>query len=279
MGTGDGLDGMGAQAGTRNIRLVLAYDGTPYIGWQVQPQGPTVQSVLQDALRLITGHETAVKGSGRTDAGVHALAQVANFRTGSPMRTESFVPALNSVLPPTIAVMSADEVDDAFDAQFSAVEKTYRYRIVNSKTKSPFEHHRSWHINTILDIESMASSCTHLIGQHDFSSFRASGCVATNPVRNLSGCSMCISGDVLTLELTANGFLRQMVRNIVGTLVEIGRGRFSTGDVAGILAARDRTRAGVAAPPHGLYLVRVGYPGLTPAGHPPPGSGCGVVPQ
>ena len=245
---------------SRNIRLVLAYDGTPYLGWQVQPQGPTVQSVLQEGLKTVTSEHVAVKGSGRTDAGVHALGQVANFHTLSTLSPQSFVNALNSVLPQTIAVIAADEVDLTFDAQFSAVNKLYRYRVVNTQNRSPFELNRAWHINTQLDIESMSNAASILLGYKDFSSFRATGCAARDPVRTLRCCDVVREGDIITFQLEADGFLRHMVRNIVGTLVDVGRHRFSTDCFAAIFDARDRTRAGIAAPPHGLYLVRVDYP-------------------
>lgn len=245
---------------SRNIRIVVAYDGTPYLGWQVQPQGPTLQSVLQDSLKIITGEQITVKGSGRTDAGVHALGQVANFHTLSTIDPHGFIQALNSVLPPTVAVVGADEVDDSFDAQFSAVSKLYRYRVLNSHCRSPFELHKAWNINTKLDVELMLSVSHILLGKKDFSSFRASGCVARFPVRTISRCDIVCDGDIISFELEADGFLRHMVRNIVGTLVDVGRRRFSTDDFAAILESKDRTRAGRAAPPHGLYLVRVDYP-------------------
>lgn len=249
---------------SRNIRLVLAYDGTPYHGWQVQPQGPTVQSVLQEALERITGELVPVKGSGRTDAGVHALGQVANFHTRSSMSPEAFVRALNSVLPSTIAALHADEVDHYFDARNSAVGKLYRYRVFNSRSRSPFELYRSWHVNTFIDLESIRAVSHNLIGNIDFSSFRAQGCSARSPVRNLTRCDVVSDSRIISFELEADGFIRHMVRNIVGTLIDVGRGRFPTSDFASIVAARNRALAGVAAPPHGLYLVRVDYPAESP---------------
>jgi len=249
-------------AASRNIRIVVAYDGAPYLGWQVQPQGPTVQSVLQDALGVVTGQRVTVKGSGRTDAGVHALAQVANFHTSSALTPGAFVRALNSLLPPAIAVLAADEVPPDFDSQFSATGKLYRYRVFNSMVRSPFELGRSWHCHPELAVESMSTASHIILGTQDFSSFRAAGCVASNPVRTLRKCDVARSGDIVTFELEADGFLRHMVRNIVGTLVGVGRGRFSTDEFAAILAARNRTRAGRSAPPHGLYLVHVDYPEL-----------------
>lgn len=244
----------------RNIRLLLAYDGTPYLGWQVQPQGPTVQSVLQAALQRITGEPGVVRGSGRTDAGVHALGQVANFHTRSRIPAGSFVAALNSILPATIAVLRSEEAGPDFDARFSAVGKLYRYRVFHSPVRSPLEQFRSWHFTHPLSLESMSSAALHLIGRNDFSSFQASGCAASSPVRSLTRCDIARVGEVIVFELEADGFLRHMVRNIVGTLIEVGCGRFSTGDFLAITLARDRRKAGIAAPPHGLYLVRVDYP-------------------
>jgi tRNA pseudouridine38-40 synthase len=263
----------------RNIRIVLAYDGTPYLGWQVQPQGPTVQSVLQDALHRLTGERAFVKGSGRTDAGVHALGQVANFRTAVRMTPESFAPALNSVLPPAISVLASDEVGADFDAQFSTVGKLYRYRVFHSRSRSPFEHRRSWQIPHRLDIESMSCSASMLLGTNDFSSFRGSGCSARSPVRELRRCDVYQQDGLICFDLEADGFLRHMVRNVVGTLVDVGRGRLSPGAIADVLAARDRAAAGRTAPAHGLYLVKVDYPpGCAGAGRRrsgPPGAGAG----
>jgi tRNA pseudouridine38-40 synthase len=185
------------------------------------------------------------------------------------MDADAFRRALNSLLPPAVAVLAASEAPDDFDAQFSAVGKTYRYRIVNRRDPAPLEAGRAWVINRHLDQESMTLSAHNLLGQHDFSSFRGSGCVASSPVRTLRRCDLESTGEVHTFELEADGFLRHMVRNVVGTLVEIGLGRFSTGDATAILEARDRRRAGATAPPQGLYLVSVDYPpGLGAWGRP-----------
>lgn len=255
-----------AAAGRRNIRLLLEYDGTPFCGWQMQPLGPSVQSTLEDAIRKVTGEEVRIKGSGRTDAGVHAVGQVANFHTAARMEADAFRRALNSVLPPGVAVLAADEVPSAFDAQFSALAKTYRYRLLSRRDPSPLEARRAWHVPVPLDLGRMRAAAESLRGRLDFSSFRAAGCVAADPVRTLRRCEISRAGDVVAFELEADGFLRHMVRNIVGTLVEVGRGRFSPNDIAGIIAARDRTRAGMAAPAWGLYLLRVEYPPPDPPG-------------
>jgi tRNA pseudouridine38-40 synthase len=245
---------------TRTIRLLLEYDGTPFHGWQLQPRSPTVQEVLERALERLTGQRPRVKGSGRTDAGVHALGQVASFSTGSGLPVDVFRRGLNALLPDAVSILAAKEAPPGFDAQFSAIGKLYRYRVINRDSPSPLELRRSWHVGVALDRESIEESARIILGTHDFSSFRGTGCVASSPVRSLRRCAVEISGDIICFELEADGFLRHMVRNIVGTLIEVGRRRFSTDDFAAILKARDRRCAGVAAPPQGLYLVRVDYP-------------------
>lgn len=244
---------------SRTIRLLLEYDGTKFHGWQVQPRGPTIQGELEAALLRITGKPVRVSGSGRTDAGVHALGQVASFTSTARLDAAAFRRALNSLLPRAITVLEAQEAPRGFEARFAATGKLYRYRVLARSSPSPLERERSWHVPQPLDLAQMRAAASHLVGRHDFSAFRATGCAAANPVRTLRLCAIARDGDLLIFELEAEGFLRMMVRNIVGTLVETGRGRYSAGEVREILGGRDRARAGIAAPPQGLYLVHVGY--------------------
>lgn len=246
----------------RNIALLLEYDGFPFHGWQMQPGVATVQEILRTALRRVTGENLALKGSGRTDAGVHACGQVANFRTGSRLSPEAFVRAVNSLTPSSIAALDAVEVPSAFDAQYSAVGKTYRYILLRRSPPSPLADHRCWHLPGPLDLGRVESAGAVIRGKHDFSAFRSSGCASRNPVRTISRLEMVRRGDWISIDITADGFLRQMVRNIVGTLADAGRGRFTPSEIKAVLQSGDRTRAGVAAPPGGLYLLSVDY-------HPP----------
>jgi tRNA pseudouridine38-40 synthase len=249
--------------GSRNIRLLLEYDGLPFHGWQVQPVSPTVQEVLQEVIGRITGETRVVlRGSGRTDAGVHALGQVANFHTGSTLSAATFTKAINSLAPPGLAVLAAQEVPAAFDAQYSAKSKVYRYRVLLSSCRSPLRAGRLWHVPYPLREARMRLAARHFVGRQDFSSFRSSGCTARSPVRTLRSLTLRRRQDVLAMELEADGFLRHMVRNIVGTLVDVGRGRIPPSCIPDILAARDRSRAGTTAPAHGLFLVAVRYPGF-----------------
>ncbi len=252
----------------RNIKLTIQYDGTGFLGWQVQPQGPTIQGELEKALRRITGVKTVLTGSGRTDAGVHALGQVANFRTDSKIPVEGLLKGLNSLLPPSIAVVKAEEVPLEFHSIRDSLLKEYRYHLIISSFPQPLWNKRAWVLSHPLDIASMQQAAGIFKGTHDFTSFRASGSEARTSVRTVYRCeiSRCghspfpPSGGIhFDINVAADGFLRYMVRNMVGILVEIGKGARSPMDVNRILEARNRSAAGRTAPPEGLYLVKVAY--------------------
>lgn len=248
----------------RNLRLILAYDGTDFHGWQRQPDAATVQACLEGALHKLTGAPTPVCGAGRTDAGVHAVHQVANFSTNSTIPAGNFVKALNGLLPPTVRIKSADEVPLSFHARFDARRKTYRYRILMTPVCSPLLWRFVYHYPYHLERERMAQAAALLVGEHDFTSFAAADLhdeEANSNVRTIlrSHCRWSARSSMLVYEVTGGGFLRYMVRNIVGTLIEVGRGRLVPDDVARILAARDRTQAGPTAPAQGLCLMKVEY--------------------
>lgn len=249
----------------RNIKLVMEYDGTGFHGFQVQTQGTTslrtVQSVLEESLYKLTGEEIRITGAGRTDAGVHALAQVANFHTASSIPADRFAPALNGLLPEDLVIKSSAEVDESFHAQRSAVSKVYRYTILNSAAPSALLRNTALHVPTRLDPGSMRLAAGILVGKHDFSSFRASGSSVATSVRTLKRLDVRWMPETGLLKLTAeaDGFLYNMVRIIAGTLIEVGRGALSPHDVERILKARDRGSAGPTAPAKGLCLIEVKY--------------------
>jgi tRNA pseudouridine38-40 synthase len=244
----------------RNIRLLLEYDGTRYHGWQRQKNANTIQETVETALRRLTGEEVRLVGSGRTDAGVHALGQVANFRTESRIPLKAFHAGLNSLLPWDIAVLEAREAAPEFHARKSAQAKTYEYRILNRPSRSPLHHHFGWWIEAPLEVNAMAAAALGLPGEHDFSAFRAAGSSTRNPVRRiLESRWQTHPGGWLLFTVTANGFLRGMVRSLVGTMVEIGRGKTSAEVLAELLHRPERRRAGPTAPAQGLYLIEVRY--------------------
>ncbi len=243
----------------RHIRLVVEYDGTELHGWQRQANGPTVQQHLEEALARLLTHEVAVTGASRTDAGVHARAQVASFRTERPIPLHGIRRGLNSMLPDAIAIREATEVDDAFHPRFSASGKHYRYTILTRADRSPLLRHRAWHHPDPLELDAMRQAARVLTGDHDFAAFRAAGCAAKTTLRRVEAIDLTVDGDLVVVDVRGNAFLRNMVRIIVGTLVEVGTGRFTPGQVAEILASRDRTRAGITAPAQGLELVEVRY--------------------
>jgi tRNA pseudouridine38-40 synthase len=250
----------------RTIRLTLAYDGTAYVGWQRQPNGTSIQALLEQALEPIEGAAVAVTGSGRTDAGVHALAQVASCRLTHPIVTAALVRALNARLPDDVRVLDGAVAPDGFNARFSATGKSYRYRVLAQPLGDPFERHYTWHVPQALDLAAMEAALAPLRGEHDFATFQGAGSDAASTVRRIDEAAveqeLPLSGretSVVALRFTATGVLRHMVRNLVGTVVEVGRGRRPPDSVGRALAARDRAAAGVTAPPQGLFLVRVTY--------------------
>lgn len=244
----------------RTIKLTIEYDGTDYLGWQIQPGGKTIQGALEDCLKQITGEKIHVIGSGRTDAGVHALAQVAHFKTHSPIDIHSLERALNSLLPKDILIKKVEEMDDEFHARKKAISKVYEYRILNRPLRSVFQRHYAWHIPQKLNRRAMEKATHYLVGEHDFSSFKSSGTSSRSFIRKVFRAEWKRDREgILCFEIEANGFLKQMVRTIVGTLVEVGKGKISPEEFKEILHSKDRRRAGPTAPPHGLFLKEVKY--------------------
>jgi tRNA pseudouridine38-40 synthase len=244
----------------RNIKIIVEYDGTNHAGWQRQKSHSTIQQQLEDAICAITGvSKVVVHGSGRTDAGVHAVGQVANFHTESSIATESFPPAINAHLPDDIAVIAAEEVEMTFHARKSARSKRYRYSILRRRYPSPTERLYAFSVRDEIDVEAMRRAAAHLIGEHDFSAFESKSEEDSNSVRTVTSLVIKEDGDRLDLEVRANGFLYNMVRAIVGTLLEVGRGKRAAEEVKDILQSSDRARAGATAPAKGLRLVEVNY--------------------
>ncbi len=242
----------------RNIRLTLEYDGTDFSGWQIQREGRTVQGVLEAALASMTRTPTRVRGAGRTDAGVHALGQVANFRTECHVPPVGFHRGLNAILPRDLAVLEAAEVDESFDARRHARGKRYTYRVWNHETRTPSEERTTWHVRAPLDVDAINAAAQPLLGEHDFRAFRAAD-QRESTVRLMRRIEAARRGSVVIIEVEATAFLKHMVRILVGTLVAAGRREITSDDVAVILASRDRTRAGLTAPPQGLCLSEVYY--------------------
>ena len=246
----------------RTIKLTVQYDGTEYVGWQRQENGTSIQELLEDALEPIEGSPVAVHGAGRTDAGVHALAQVATTTLSTRLDCVTLIRALNAVLPSDVRVLAAQEMPAGFHARFSATGKLYEYRIVNAPFVSPFIQRYAWHLVPPLDIDAMREAAAPLAGTHDFAAFQGAGSSIVMTERTVRRIEWQDGGGYdlpLVLRIEGDGFLRHMVRNIVGTLVEVGLGRWPAGCIPDILASRDRTFAGATAPAKGLFLVRVDY--------------------
>jgi tRNA pseudouridine38-40 synthase len=243
-----------------NIKLILAYDGTDYHGWQRQRNEITIQEVIEERLQIMTGEPVNLISSGRTDAGVHALNQVCNFVTPSAIPTKSIHKGLNSLLPDDIFVKDAEYVPAEFHSRYSAKSKIYEYRILNSDTPDIFQRSFLWHIRPALDIKEMAACVSLLEGTHDFTSFKSTGSKNTDPVRSVMKAEIKRSeSGVVRIIIEADGFLRHMVRNVVGTVVEAGLGKINPEQFKEIIDLRDRQLAGVKAPPQGLFLVKVRY--------------------
>lgn len=241
------------------LKLTLQYDGTNYVGWQRQPNGISIQELVERALEPIAGRPVAIVGAGRTDAGVHALGQVASVELESNLDTATLARALNAALPEDVRVAAVERVPADFNARFSAAGKVYEYRVWNGAFVPPFERLYAWHVPQPLDVDRMRGATRALVGTHDFSAFRAAGSEAATSERTLNALDLTADGSRLALAASGDGFLRHMVRTIVGTIVEVGLGRRSVESVAATLASRDRASAGPTAPAQGLFLVRVDY--------------------
>lgn len=242
-----------------NVKLTVEYDGTDYCGWQIQATGKTVQGVLEKAVSTLVGRPTRIIGSGRTDAGVHALGQVANFISDKELRPYRVQRALNALTPEDVTIKTVEIMPDSFDARRQGRSRIYEYRILNRSSPSPFHLRYAWHVHEPLETAAMRQAITCLNGEHDFSSFRGAGCDAAHPVRTIYASSINRSGDLIVFTIEATAFLRHMVRNLVGTLVEVGRQQRSPQSFAALLDARDRTQAGMKAPAQGLFLMEVKY--------------------
>jgi tRNA pseudouridine38-40 synthase len=241
-------------------KLVIEYDGAPFVGWQVQPNGASVQGMLAAAVEAFCGERVHVQGAGRTDAGVHALGQAAHVDLARAWEPDTVRDAINAHLRPRpIAVLSAEGAADDFDARFSARQRHYLYRIVNRRADLALDAGRAWRVPRRLDAPAMHASAQLLLGKHDFTTFRATECQAKSPVKTLDRLDVERTGDELRIYASARSFLHHQVRSMVGSLVLVGDSRWTAADLSRALAARDRTACGPVAPPDGLYLVKVDY--------------------
>ena len=245
--------------GPRRWRAVVEYDGTAFSGWQRQDGQRTVQGVVEDAIRQVVGESVFVRAAGRTDAGVHADGQVVSFDMVQPMPPHGLVRGLNSILPPDVALLEAAEAAPDFDARFSARGKVYRYTVWNHMVRSPRRARTAWHVRQRLDMDVIRAAAALLVGEHDFRAFRASDCDRRTTRRIVRRLDADRQGAIVTFDVEATAFLKNMVRILVGTLVDLGRGRIAPQAIARMLATGDRAAGGMTAPPQGLTLVRVIY--------------------
>ena len=243
----------------KNIRLTIEYDGKDFNGWQKQPTKLNIQGEIERAIEIITGEKVDLIASGRTDAGVHALGQVANFKTNSDLPIDKFAVAINSKLKKSVRVQKAEEVDDRFHSRYNCKEKTYRYIINNSKEASAIYRNLEYYVPMKLDVEKMKRAAKFFEGEHDFKGFKASGTSSKSSVRNIYKAKITTKDDRIFIELTGNGFLYNMVRIIAGTLVDVGLGKIKPDQIPSIIDSKDRKLAGKTLPPYALYLVKVEY--------------------
>lgn len=249
----------GPGAGRRRIAVGVEYDGAELLGWQVQKDGPSVQAVLERALSAVADEPVTVVAAGRTDAGVHATGQVAHFDTRATRSARSWVLGTNTALPPGVCLRWAREAPEGFHARFSALGRSYSYLFINREARSALWRRRAWWVHRPLDEARMQRASRVLLGEHDFSAFRASECQSKTPVRRMERLELRRQGDFIRMDVTANAFLHHMVRNIAGTLAAVGRGDRPESWVTDVLAGGERARAGATAPADGLYMVRVDY--------------------
>ena len=243
----------------RRVKLIVAYDGTDYCGWQIQPNGITVEEVLNRALSRLTGEEIRVIGASRTDAGVHARGNIAVLDTASTIPAERFAYAVNPLLPEDIVVVKSEEVPQDWHPRYQNSVKTYEYRILNREMPDPLKRKYTWHVSFPLDIDKMREAAEHLKGQHDFRSFCSVHTAVKTTVRTIYTLDIVKSGDEIIIRISGNGFLYNMVRIIAGTLAEVGREFRTPEDVRDLLTAKEREQAGATAPPQGLTLIRIEY--------------------
>jgi tRNA pseudouridine38-40 synthase len=243
----------------RTIKLTLEYDGTDYVGWQRQPNGLSVQQVTEEALLQVMGNPVALHSSGRTDAGVHARCMIAHFQTELNLPLSAFREGVNRYLPRDIAVREAEEVAEDFHSRFDAKGKWYRYTLYLHPVRSPLHERYSWHIRGPLDLEAMTGAATYFVGRHDFCAFRTTGCAARSTEREIFSFEISREDDLVHLDVRGSGFLRNMVRVMVGTLVEIGFGKLTVECIASLLAGQPEISPGATAPPQGLCLMDVWY--------------------
>lgn len=244
----------------KNFKLIIEYDGTNYHGWQRQTKEPTIQGEIEKALTTITQQQVTLIGSGRTDAGVHAFGQVANFCCDSKLNPEVFQKGLNSLLPKDIVIKRCIQVADKFHARYDAKSKIYRYKLLNRAVPAAVLHQYAWYLQQQLDLGAMRDAARHIIGTHDFRAFEGSGSPRSNTIRHVMTADLVeMDTGYIHFDIKGDGFLRFMVRNIVGTLVDVGHGKITSDDFNQILKSKNRNNAGKTAPPHGLYLMQVQY--------------------